>query len=187
MSVLTLTKVLSQQLEIFKVYGWYKFIISHFYQCIGQFIDKEIMHAITSKREYCTLSNALNMKMKLYTIQEWYEKYRSITGEISFDLTIEASTILSVDKHTLVEESFRNEVAPHLTTAQILKLLQMFSPDDFCPDPTPQEIIDEIELQITEKDAVINPKIKIQPEQWLGLNESEQLNWTNPAPPTEKK
>lgn len=65
----------------------------------------------------------------------------------SFLLLNAMSDLLMLPKDMLSQKSIRKEVCPTFTASMIKRILTMFSPDEFCPDPIPDEVLEALEAE----------------------------------------
>ncbi|KAJ6845165.1 uncharacterized protein M6B38_288990 [Iris pallida] len=81
-------------------------------------------------------------------------------GQKSFCLLNELSDLLMLPKDMLSERSIRKEVCPSIGLPLITRILCNFTPDEFCPDPVPGIVLEElntenlVERQKSEKDLI---------------------------------
>ncbi|XP_072996989.1 uncharacterized protein [Typha latifolia] len=62
----------------------------------------------------------------------------------SFHLLNELSDLLMLPKDMLLERTIRKEVCPSIGLALVTRILCNFTPDEFCPDPVPGIILEEL-------------------------------------------
>ncbi|PWA78623.1 hypothetical protein CTI12_AA212600 [Artemisia annua] len=69
----------------------------------------------------------------------------TITSEVKwFDHLNSLSHLLMVPKDMLTDKSIRAEVCPLINLMLLKRILSNFTPDEFCPDPVPSTILEEI-------------------------------------------
>ncbi|CAN6204844.1 unnamed protein product [Urochloa humidicola] len=76
-----------------------------------------------------------------------------------FKLLNELSDLLMLPKDMLLEKSIRKEVCPSIGLPLVTRILCNFTPDEFCPDPVPGMVLEELSSEglmerFTEKDAI---------------------------------
>ncbi|RLM74238.1 uncharacterized protein C2845_PM15G18600 [Panicum miliaceum] len=62
----------------------------------------------------------------------------------SFQLLNELSDLLMLPKDMLLEKSIRKEVCPSIGLQLVTRILCNFTPDEFCPDPVPSRVLEEL-------------------------------------------
>ncbi|KAK3122102.1 hypothetical protein QOZ80_8BG0665150 [Eleusine coracana subsp. coracana] len=62
----------------------------------------------------------------------------------SFELLNELSDLLMLPKDMLLETSIRKEVCPSIGLPLLTRILCNFTPDEFCPDPVPCTVLEEL-------------------------------------------
>ncbi|XP_073010915.1 uncharacterized protein [Typha latifolia] len=62
----------------------------------------------------------------------------------SFQLLNELSDLLMLPKDMLLERSIRKEVCPSIGLSLVTRILCNFTPDEFCPDPVPGIVLEEL-------------------------------------------
>ncbi|XP_010520070.1 PREDICTED: uncharacterized protein LOC104799318 [Tarenaya hassleriana] len=77
-----------------------------------------------------------------------------------FKLLNELSDLLMIPKDTLTDHSTREEVCPSIGLSLVKRILCNFTPDEFCPDPVPGTVLEELNAQsILEGRSYGNPTI----------------------------
>ncbi|XP_062199338.1 uncharacterized protein LOC133901840 [Phragmites australis] len=76
-----------------------------------------------------------------------------------FKLLNELSDLLMLPKDMLLEKSIRKEVCPSIGLPLVTRILCNFTPDEFCPDPVPGTVLEELNSEsllerFTEKDVI---------------------------------
>ncbi|CAN6174780.1 unnamed protein product [Urochloa humidicola] len=76
-----------------------------------------------------------------------------------FKLLNELSDLLMLPKDMLLEKSIRKEVCPSIGLPLVTRILCNFTPDEFCPDPVPGMVLEELSSEglmerFTEKDVI---------------------------------
>ncbi|KAF8694832.1 hypothetical protein HU200_037929 [Digitaria exilis] len=76
-----------------------------------------------------------------------------------FKLLNELSDLLMLPKDMLLEKSIRKEVCPSIGLPVVTRILCNFTPDEFCPDPVPGMVLEELSSEglmerFTEKDMI---------------------------------
>ncbi|KAJ6829018.1 uncharacterized protein M6B38_359430 [Iris pallida] len=69
------------------------------------------------------------------------------SGEKSFRLLNELSDLLMLPKDMLSESSIRKEICPSIGLPLITRILCNFTPDEFCPDPVPGIVLEELNTE----------------------------------------
>ncbi|XP_057543601.1 uncharacterized protein LOC130821858 isoform X1 [Amaranthus tricolor] len=64
-----------------------------------------------------------------------------------FCLLNELSELLMLPKDMLMDESIRKEVCPSINLGVIKRVLCYFTPDEFCPDPVPGEVLEALNAE----------------------------------------
>lgn len=77
----------------------------------------------------------------------------------SFKLLNELSDLLMLPKDMLLEKSIRKEICPSIGLPLVTRILCNFTPDEFCPDPVPGLVLEELNSEsllerFTEKDVI---------------------------------
>ncbi|CAO2169593.1 unnamed protein product [Urochloa humidicola] len=77
----------------------------------------------------------------------------------SFQLLNELSDLLMLPKDMLLEKSIRKEVCPSIGLQLVTRILCNFTPDEFCPDPVPSTVLEELNSEsllecCTDKDVI---------------------------------
>ncbi|KAF7108373.1 hypothetical protein CFC21_108862 [Triticum aestivum] len=62
----------------------------------------------------------------------------------SFKLLNELSDLLMTPKDMLIEKSIRKEICPSVGLPLVTRILCNFTPDEFCPDPVPSIVLEEL-------------------------------------------
>lgn len=81
-------------------------------------------------------------------------------GSKSFPLLNELSDLLMLPKDMLIEKDIRKEICPSIGISLITRVLCNFTPDEFCPDPVPGIVLEELntesllEHRTSEKDMI---------------------------------
>lgn len=80
-------------------------------------------------------------------------------GLNSFKLLSELSDLLMLPKDMLLENSIRKEVCPSIGIPLVTRILCNFTPDEFCPDPVPVLVLEELNSEsllerLTEKHLI---------------------------------
>ncbi|BAT84825.1 hypothetical protein VIGAN_04228700 [Vigna angularis var. angularis] len=65
----------------------------------------------------------------------------------SFHLLNALSDLLMLPKDMLLNASIRKEVCPMFTAPLIMRILDNFVPDEFCPDPIPDDVFEALDSQ----------------------------------------
>ncbi|KAL0915917.1 hypothetical protein M5K25_013384 [Dendrobium thyrsiflorum] len=84
------------------------------------------------------------------------------TGFKCFCLLNELSDLLMLPKDLLLDKAIRTEVCPSIGLTIITRILCNFTPDEFCPEPVPSIILEElnseslIERRLSEKEQIYN-------------------------------
>ncbi|CAA7396410.1 unnamed protein product [Spirodela intermedia] len=75
----------------------------------------------------------------------------------SFRLLNALSDLLMLPKDMLLDESIRREVCPSFGEPVLRRILCGFEPDEFCPDPVPEELLDALDSQevVADGDEVV--------------------------------
>uniref|UniRef100_A0A7C9A122 Dilute domain-containing protein n=2 Tax=Opuntia streptacantha TaxID=393608 RepID=A0A7C9A122_OPUST len=68
-----------------------------------------------------------------------------------FHLLNELSELLMLPKDMLMDPSIRKEVCPSLSLAVIIRILCNFTPDEFCPDAVPSEVLEALNAESFEE------------------------------------
>lgn len=71
----------------------------------------------------------------------------------SFSLLHALSDLLMLPKDLLLEKSIRKEVCPTFSATMIKRILANFSPDEFCPDPLPEDVLEALDLEDSNKSS----------------------------------
>ncbi|RLN34442.1 uncharacterized protein C2845_PM03G01420 [Panicum miliaceum] len=76
-----------------------------------------------------------------------------------FKLLNELSDLLMLPKDMLLEKSIRKEVCPSIGLPLVTRILCNFTPDEFCPDPVPGMVLEELNSEsvmerFTERDVI---------------------------------
>ncbi|XP_062194009.1 uncharacterized protein LOC133897332 [Phragmites australis] len=76
-----------------------------------------------------------------------------------FKLLNELSDLLMLPKDMLIEKFVRKEVCPSIGLPLVTRILCNFTPDEFCPDPVPGMVLEELNSEsllerFTEKDGI---------------------------------
>ncbi|XP_076914443.1 uncharacterized protein LOC143573454 [Bidens hawaiensis] len=70
------------------------------------------------------------------------------TGELKwFHLLDSLSNLLMVPKDMIMDRSLRTEMCPSISLRLHKQILSSFTPDEFCPDPVPQTVIEAIDSE----------------------------------------
>jgi len=72
------------------------------------------------------------------------DKRRGAAESKSFQLLNELSDLLMLPKDMLLEKSIRKEVCPSIGLQLVTRILCNFTPDEFCPDPVPSTVLEEL-------------------------------------------
>ncbi|XP_074294605.1 uncharacterized protein LOC141622466 [Silene latifolia] len=70
----------------------------------------------------------------------------------SFHLLKSLSDLMMLPKDMLLSESVRHEVCPKFGAALIKRVLENFVPDEFCPDPIPDDVFDALYAEVIDSD-----------------------------------
>jgi len=84
---------------------------------------------------------------------------RDATETNCFKLLNELSDLLMLPKDMLLEKSIRKEVCPSIGLPLVTRILCNFTPDEFCPDPVPGMVLEELNSEslmerFTERDLI---------------------------------
>ncbi|KAJ1290172.1 hypothetical protein BS78_02G223200 [Paspalum vaginatum] len=84
---------------------------------------------------------------------------RDTTESTCFKLLNELSDLLMLPKDMLLEKTIRKEVCPSIGLPLVTRILCNFTPDEFCPDPVPGMVLEELNSEsllerFTEKDMI---------------------------------
>ncbi|KAM0883763.1 hypothetical protein ACQ4PT_031417 [Festuca glaucescens] len=74
---------------------------------------------------------------------ENYER-RGAAKAKSFQLLNELSDLLMLPKDMLLEKSIRKEICPSVGLPLVTRILCNFTPDEFCPDPVPSIVLEDL-------------------------------------------
>ncbi|KAL5197561.1 hypothetical protein ABZP36_001073 [Zizania latifolia] len=66
----------------------------------------------------------------------------------SFKLLNELSDLLMLPKDMLLEKSIRKEVCPSTGLPLVTRILCNFTPDEFCPEPVPGMVLEELNAEL---------------------------------------
>ncbi|XP_076925337.1 uncharacterized protein LOC143588119 [Bidens hawaiensis] len=70
------------------------------------------------------------------------------TGELKwFHLLDSLSNLLMVPKDMIMDRSLRTEMCPSISLRLLKQILSSFTPDEFCPHPVPQTVIEAIDSE----------------------------------------
>ncbi|XP_076888145.1 uncharacterized protein LOC143538467 [Bidens hawaiensis] len=70
------------------------------------------------------------------------------TGELKwFHLLDSLSNLLMVPKDMIMDQSLRTEMCPSISLRLLKQILSSFAPDEFCPDPVPQTVIEALDSE----------------------------------------
>ncbi|KAL5681890.1 hypothetical protein ACJX0J_008275, partial [Zea mays] len=72
------------------------------------------------------------------------DERRAAAETKSFQLLNELSDLLMLPKDMLLEKSIRKEVCPSIGLQLVTRILCNFTPDEFCPDPVPSTVLEEL-------------------------------------------
>ncbi|RLN04960.1 uncharacterized protein C2845_PM13G21950 [Panicum miliaceum] len=72
------------------------------------------------------------------------DERRGAAESKSFQLLNELSDLLMLPKDMLLEKSIRKEVCPSIGLQLVTRILCNFTPDEFCPDPVPSTVLEEL-------------------------------------------
>ncbi|XP_021740922.1 uncharacterized protein LOC110707224 isoform X1 [Chenopodium quinoa] len=78
---------------------------------------------------------------------ETYNDDPQTTQTKCFFLLNELSDLLMLPKDMLMDRSIRNEVCPSINLGVIKRILCYFTPDEFCPDPVPGEVLEALNAE----------------------------------------
>lgn len=76
-----------------------------------------------------------------------------------FRLLNELSELLMLPKYMLVDRSVRKEVCPSINLSVIKRVLCNFSPDEFCPDGVPGEVLEALNAESFVEKLVADPVV----------------------------
>ncbi|TVU10007.1 hypothetical protein EJB05_43510 [Eragrostis curvula] len=84
---------------------------------------------------------------------------RGVAEYNCFRLLNELSDLLMLPKDMLLEKSIRKEVCPSIGLPLVTRILCNFTPDEFCPDPVPGMVLEELSSEsllerFTDKDVI---------------------------------
>ncbi|GJM98433.1 hypothetical protein PR202_ga15447 [Eleusine coracana subsp. coracana] len=84
---------------------------------------------------------------------------RDVAESSCFKLLNELSDLLMLPKDMLLEKSIRKEVCPSIGLPLVTRILCNFTPDEFCPDPVPGMVLEELNSEslrerFTDKDKI---------------------------------
>ncbi|CAO2173331.1 unnamed protein product [Urochloa humidicola] len=87
------------------------------------------------------------------------DERRGAAQSKSFQLLNELSDLLMLPKDMLLEKSIRKEVCPSIGLQLVTRILCNFTPDEFCPDPVPSAVLEELNSEsllerCTDKDVI---------------------------------
>ncbi|RCV31759.1 hypothetical protein SEVIR_6G211200v4 [Setaria viridis] len=87
------------------------------------------------------------------------DERRGAAESKSFQLLNELSDLLMLPKDMLLEKSIRKEVCPSIGLQLVTRILCNFTPDEFCPDPVPSTVLEELNSEsllerCTDKDVI---------------------------------
>ncbi|CAH1432287.1 unnamed protein product [Lactuca virosa] len=70
------------------------------------------------------------------------------TGELKcFNLLNSLSCVLMVPKDMLTDRSIRDELCPSISLSLLGQILRNFTPDEFCPDPVPNSVLEALNAE----------------------------------------
>ncbi|MFQ6620637.1 hypothetical protein Gotur_000069 [Gossypium turneri] len=72
---------------------------------------------------------------------------RQITSLKSFNLLNALSDLMMLPKDMLLSKHIREEVCPTFAATLIKRVLDTFAPDEFCPDPVPNAVLEALEAE----------------------------------------
>ncbi|XP_062186750.1 uncharacterized protein LOC133890373 [Phragmites australis] len=72
-----------------------------------------------------------------------------------FKLLNELSDLLMLPKDMLIEKSIRKEVCPSIGLPLVTRILCNFTPDEFCPDPVPGMVLEELNSEIDKQIPIV--------------------------------
>jgi hypothetical protein len=76
------------------------------------------------------------------------DERRGAAESKSFQLLNELSDLLMLPKDMLLEKSIRKEVCPSIGLQLVTRILCNFTPDEFCPDPVPSRVLEELNSEV---------------------------------------
>jgi len=84
---------------------------------------------------------------------------RDAAESTCFKLLNELSDLLMLPKDMLLEKTIRKEVCPSIGLPLVTRILCNFTPDEFCPDPVPGMVLEQLNSEsllerFTEKDMI---------------------------------
>ncbi|XP_076957848.1 uncharacterized protein LOC143633416 [Bidens hawaiensis] len=82
------------------------------------------------------------------TIGNWSSWLTDLFGSpITFHLLTALSELMMLPKDMLLSNTIRNEVCPTFGVLLIKRIIDNFTPDEFCPDPLPEVVLEALESE----------------------------------------
>ncbi|XP_076881110.1 uncharacterized protein LOC143529144 [Bidens hawaiensis] len=82
------------------------------------------------------------------TIGNWSSWLTDLFGSpITFHLLTALSELMILPKDMLLSNTIRNEVCPTFGVPLIKRIIDNFTPDEFCPDPLPEVVLEALESE----------------------------------------
>eukprot|EP01114_Cavostelium_apophysatum_P016651 TRINITY_DN4783_c0_g1_i3.p1 TRINITY_DN4783_c0_g1~~TRINITY_DN4783_c0_g1_i3.p1 ORF type:complete len:1580 (-),score=460.18 TRINITY_DN4783_c0_g1_i3:46-4674(-) len=141
------------------------------FQQIFYYINSIVFNEIVLRRDLCTFSKGLEMKMKLSGIEIWSRKpeNKDWTGEAykELEMSKQLSSILTVDKTMLTNADMREAICPHLNLVQIKQLLSSYQADESLENPVSIHTIQQI---VQSKDYNLEDQLLLDPAELSPVN-----------------
>lgn len=127
-------------------------VINLFIDQVFYFTDVQCFNYILSQ-ETLTCGKGFEIKMSLSQVEKGFKKDKHLHSVMNdrMNHTKEAVNLLVMDKYIVGDEKMLQEIFSHLNPNQIKYLLEHFTPDDFAPDPVPDEVIDKLDGMLEKK------------------------------------
>jgi len=119
-------------------------IQQEFYYISGKFMNSFLTEGNDSLSR---CGSGLTIKMVVLQIEDWAFSKGTKFGNVCREklaIVRQAADVLVVNKMSLLQQSVRSEVCPSLSCSQLIRLLEVYNPDDFDPEPVHPGVISGI-------------------------------------------
>ncbi|KAG5676919.1 hypothetical protein PVAND_006716 [Polypedilum vanderplanki] len=130
-------------------FGLYEGYIEQIFQQLFYYICAIALNNLMLRRDLCTWKTGMKLKFNLSCLETWVKKQKMSDSIISPSSPLTEAALLLQSRKTDADVDSICEICPSLTSAQILKLVKSYTPDD-CEDTISPTFIEKLSVKLKE-------------------------------------
>ncbi|KAL7048410.1 hypothetical protein ACKWTF_003346 [Chironomus riparius] len=144
---------LINQLEYFYkqcvFFGLHPCYIEQIFQELFYYICAVALNNLMLRRDLCTWKTGMKLKFNLSCLETWVKKQKMSESVIKPSSALTEAALLMQSRKSDSDVDSICEISPSLTSAQILKLIKSYTPDD-CEDSISPKLIEKLSAKLAE-------------------------------------